>query len=76
MIERAIILSEGDTLRVEDLPDVFQAPGPGSTTTDLRNAVKQFEYRHIASVLDSVEGYRHMERLWLAGYNFGTAANS
>ncbi len=91
VIERAVILSEGDTLRVEDLPDVFQAPGPGSTTTDLRNAVKQFEYRHIASVLESVEGnrelaaralgispatlYRHMERLRLAGYRFGTAAN-
>ena len=92
VIERAVILSEGDTIRVEDLPAVFQASGTGSTTTDLRNAVKQFEYRHIASVLDSVEGnrelaahalgispatlYRHMERLRLAGYRFDAAANS
>ncbi len=59
--------------------------------TDLRKAVKQFEYSHISSVLESVEGnremaayalgispatlYRHMERLRLAGYQFGTVSN-
>ena len=91
VIERAVILCEGDAIRVEDLPDAFQAPGPCSTTTDLRKAVKQFEYRHIASVLECVEGnrelaahalgispatlYRHMERLRLAGYRFGKASN-
>ena len=91
VIERAVILSEGDTLRVEDLPEVFQAPRPCSTTTDLRQAVKQFEYRHIASVLDSAEGnrelaahalgislatlYRQLARLRLAGYPFGSTPN-
>ena len=92
VIERAVILSEGDSIRVEDLPDVFQSPRASSTTTDLRKAVKQFEYQHIASVLETVEGnrelaahalgispatlYRHMERLRLAGYRFGAAPNS
>ena len=77
---------------MEDLPDVFQSPRASSTTTDLRKAVKQFEYQHIASVLETVEGnrelaahalgispatlYRHMERLRLAGYRFGAAPNS
>ena len=91
VIERAVILCEGDTIRVEDLPAIFQAPGLCSTTTDLREAVMQFEYRHIAAVLESVAGnrelaakalgispatlYRHMERLRLTGYRFGTASN-
>ena len=91
VIERAVILCEGDRLRMEDLPDAFQAPGPCSTTTDLRKAVKQFEYQHIVSVLESVEGnrelaayalgispatlYRHMERLRMAGYRFGATSN-
>jgi len=87
VIERAVILCEGDTIRVEDLPELFQTPGPRTPTTDLREAIKDFEYRHIASVLESVEGnrelaaqalgispatlYRHMDRLRLAGYRFG-----
>ena len=92
VIERAVILCEGDTIRMEDLPDALQAPGPCSTTTDLRKAVKQFEYAHITCVLEGVEGnrelaayalgispatlYRHMERLRMAGYRFDTASHT
>ncbi|MGD8617207.1 MAG: sigma-54 dependent transcriptional regulator [Gammaproteobacteria bacterium] len=92
VIERAVILCEGDTIRVEDLPEVLQAAGVTPSTTDLRQALKQFEYRHIASVLESVGGnreltahalgispatlYRHMERLGLAGYEVGSEADA
>jgi DNA-binding NtrC family response regulator len=87
VIERAVILCEGDTIRLEDLPGDFQVAENEAPTTDLREAVKQFEYRHISSVLASVAGnrelaadalgispatrYRHMERLRLAGYRLG-----
>ena len=60
VIERAVILCEGYTFRVEDLPDVLQTPKPTAKTTDQRNAVKHFQYQYLASVLESVEGNREL----------------
>ncbi len=56
IIERALILSNGDAVTVDQLPrELF---GEAATPTDLRLAVQQFERTHIASVLGSVEGSR------------------
>ncbi|HIA08269.1 MAG TPA: hypothetical protein EYN73_04175 [Chromatiaceae bacterium] len=57
VMERAVLLSEGDTLMPSDLPDdlVDSTPSP---TEDLGNAVDAFKRRHIVNVLDSVEYHR------------------
>jgi DNA-binding NtrC family response regulator len=56
VIERALILSNGDAITVDQLPrELF---GEAATPTDLRLAVQQFERAHIVAVLGTVGGSR------------------
>jgi len=56
VIERALILSSGDAVTVDQLPrELF---GDAATPTDLRLAVQQVERAHISAVLGTVGGSR------------------
>ena len=52
-IERAVVLSRGDTIRTEDLPDRLLAPAPAgaSPTTPADLSLEDLERRHIQQVL-------------------------
>lgn len=51
-IERAVVLSRGDTLRKEDLPDIlFQSGAPKSAEVGEESTLEQIEYEHIKRVL-------------------------
>lgn len=83
VIERAVILSENGAISSADLPAEIRDTSQHVPLT-LKDAILQFEYRHVASVLESVDGnreeaaqvlaispatlYRHLERLGLKGY--------
>lgn len=62
VLERAMILAEGDTLGREDLPaDLVGAAGPataGPVPDDLRRAVAAFEDQHVLRVLRETGGHR------------------
>jgi len=80
VIERAVLLCEGDWIGPEDLPRDFGV-GVSGETRDLKAAMASFERRHITEVLDHCDGdknraaellgvhlatlYRHIERLGL-----------
>jgi DNA-binding NtrC family response regulator len=97
-VERAVILSEGDTINIDTMPaeirgseqhrpsnagDTMEQSGQ-HTSTNLKEAMAEFEHQHLIAVLESVNGnredaarvlgispatmYRHMERLGLKGY--------
>lgn len=79
-LERLVIMSDRDTVREDDLPESFRNQG-GENLLHLKEAGIRFEYRHIRSVLRSVNGnreraacalgisvatlYRHIDRLGL-----------
>jgi len=53
VLERAVVLSRGDSIRTEDLPDQLLAPSratPG-TASDLSLSLEELERRHIQQVL-------------------------
>ena len=69
VIERAVVVAEGLTITVEDLPDVVQEAGPcegdlpsggsdagGAVTTDLRRRLERYEARMIEEMLDETDG--------------------
>jgi len=56
VIERACILCEGDRLEVSELPSELQAAS--DLPTALRDAIEEFERRHIAWVLRAAGGNR------------------
>jgi len=77
-LERLVIMSERDTVCVNDLPESMCTQGDESPLY-LKEAIRGFEYRHIQSILRSVDGsreraasmlgvsvatlYRHLDRL-------------
>lgn len=82
-LERAIVFCEDRIITLKDLPaKATKNYNPGDP--DLNDAVEHFKYRHIISVLESVEGnrvlaakdlglssatlYRQLEKLGLKGY--------
>lgn len=89
VIERAVVLCDGDRIGPGDLPLELQAED--SETTNLQEAMSAFERRHIASVLATCGGnreraaellgispatlYRRLAQLGLRGYR-GVPADS
>jgi len=85
VIERAMLLCEGDVLSVEDLPAELRI-GMESWPQNLNDAVQRVQHRHIVSILETVNGnrelaakllglspatlYRMMEKLGLKGYKY------
>jgi DNA-binding NtrC family response regulator len=90
VIERAMLLCEGDMLGVEDLPAELRT-GAELWPQNLNDAVQRVQYRHILSVLETVNGnrelaakllglspatlYRLMEKLGLKGYKHQPSAS-
>ncbi len=82
VIERAVVLCDGECIRLSDLPLELQGTDPN--TTNLQEAMSAFERRHIASVLATCGGrreaaaellgislatlYRRLAQLGLKGY--------
>jgi NtrC-family two-component system response regulator AlgB len=51
-VERAVVLSRGDRLRKEDLPDILFQPGPSGTGSPWESlTLEQIEHEHIRRVL-------------------------
>ncbi len=83
VLERAVLLCENETIHASDLPVDIRRQEQRDPLA-LKEAVRRFEYRHVTSVLETVDGnreaaaqllgvsqatlYRHMERLGLKGY--------
>ncbi|HHO52029.1 MAG TPA: sigma-54-dependent Fis family transcriptional regulator [Deltaproteobacteria bacterium] len=81
VLERAVLLADGDWITPEELPDNIRAVAPEGLA--LKPALEAFERRHIARVLARCEGnkveaarvleihlatlYRHLERLGVSG---------
>jgi len=87
VLERAVLLCEDDTIHASDLPaDIMEREQ--RTPLALKDAVRKFEFHHVTSVLETVDGnreaaaqllgvspatlYRHMERLGLKGFQAHT----
>jgi NtrC-family two-component system response regulator AlgB len=52
VLERAVVLSHGDTIRTEDLPDRLLAPAPAATpASQAPGSLEEMERRHIEQVL-------------------------
>jgi NtrC-family two-component system response regulator AlgB len=52
VLERAVVLSRGDTVRTEDLPDRLLAPAPAATADQAGGgSLEELERRHIEQVL-------------------------
>ena len=84
VLERAILLCDGDRLRLSDLTEEFSSM-PESGEQLLSSAVERFKYQHIISVLETVNYkrdqaakllgmsaatlYRQMDKLGLKGYD-------
>jgi len=53
VLERTVVLSPGETIRAEDLPDRLVAPGPPPATgpADRQMSLEELERRHIEQVL-------------------------
>jgi two-component system response regulator HydG len=89
VIERAMLLCEGNTIHVEDLPANIRA-GRAELSHSLRDTVQRFVYRHIVSTLETAGGnrnlaakmlglspatlYRYLERFDLIGYHAASGA--
>jgi two-component system response regulator HydG len=89
VIERAMLLCEGNTIHVEDLPANIRADR-AQLSHSLRDTVERFVYRHIVSALKTAGGnrnlaakmlglspttlYRYLERFDLIGYHAATGA--
>jgi DNA-binding NtrC family response regulator len=81
VIERGVLLSDGPWIDVDDLPWNLGTTAVLPDTTNLKEAMAAFERRHIAGVLNKLDGdknraaealgvhlatlYRHLERLGL-----------
>ncbi|MCB9681854.1 MAG: sigma-54-dependent Fis family transcriptional regulator [Alphaproteobacteria bacterium] len=79
VLERAVLLCDGDWIELSDLPSDVAGIAPPPDVFDLKTALASFERQHIARVLAACEGdknvaaerlgvhlatlYRHMERL-------------
>src|SRR5206468_8669922 len=50
-LERAVVLSRGDLIRAEDLPDRLLAPPPAAATSPSALSLEDVERRHIEQVL-------------------------
>ncbi|MCU7845396.1 MAG: sigma-54 dependent transcriptional regulator [Candidatus Thiodiazotropha sp. (ex Monitilora ramsayi)] len=84
VLERAILLCDGDSLDISDLSEEFAA-APESDAQILSTAVERFKYQHIISVLETVDYkrdkaakllgmspatlYRQMDKLGLKGFD-------
>lgn len=60
VIERAVILCDGEQLQVDDLPYDIVGVEQSQPSFDLRSAITKFEFGHITTVLESVNGNREM----------------
>jgi two-component system, NtrC family, response regulator HydG len=61
VVERAIVLAQGNRVEVEDLPDEVRQSAPGTGAPGLAatsRTLAQVEREHILGVLDSVDGNR------------------
>ncbi len=56
VIERAVILCEGEEITMDDLPGSMPDPGETAESGSLRSAVSQFERDHILRVIEQCEG--------------------
>ncbi|MCB9686000.1 MAG: sigma-54-dependent Fis family transcriptional regulator [Alphaproteobacteria bacterium] len=81
VIERAVLLCDGEWIETDDLPSDLSGTQPPPDVLDLKAAMAEFERRHIERVLAHCDGdknltaerlgvhlatlYRHMERLGL-----------
>jgi len=88
VIERAVLLTEAELIRSEDLPLEIRGTELLADECNLEQAMASFERRHVASILVSVEGnreraakllpispatlYRRLEKLGLKGYRGGS----
>lgn len=85
VVERAVILTPGETITIDDLPAELRADTVAGST--LESAVLEFERKYIASVLVQTAGnreaaakalglspatlYRRLQRVGLKGYRVG-----
>ena len=60
VIERAVILCDGEHIQADDLPYDIVGVERSQPSLDLKTAVQKFERGHIDTVLDSVNGNREM----------------
>ena len=58
VIERAVILCDGERIRIEDLPHELVGTEQERSSLDLKTAVQKFELGHINTILESVNGNR------------------
>lgn len=84
VVERAVLLCDGETIHPVDLPQELRGDPPVEDDWRLDSAVRAFERQHIAAVLATSGGnreaaaqllgispatlYRHIEKLGLKGY--------
>ena len=54
VLERAMILGDGDLVGLRHVADDLRAAGPETVSPDLRDAVRRFSRRHILEVLAQV----------------------
>ena len=92
VIERAVLLADGETVSMADLPLEIRGESFPEDDCNLENALAAFERKHIASVLATCEGnresaakalgispatlYRRLEKLDLKGYRGGPIAGA
>ena len=61
VIERGLILAQGELIMRDDLPETFRpAEGAVPSADDLRTAMREFERQHILRALRSTQGNREM----------------
>ncbi len=58
VLERALLLAEGDSLQIGDLPDDLHGSRVPEVGDDLRAAVRAYESHHIRQVLAATDGNR------------------
>ncbi len=61
VIERAMILEDGDLITCEALPpDLARSPHPTEITSQLKEAVRRFEHDYVASILRATNGDKQL----------------